>query len=419
MVGIVLYPRWLTMRVALLYGLALAVFLGLVVKVDYSQHLIGGVTSVSGEPLGRDFINYWAGAKIAAAGRATQAYDLQQFHIYQTYLVGHKLSELKFFGYPPTMMLFCLPLSVATYLPGLLGWLFLGLLLCWIPLSKVIGPIPAAIALLSAPASFWVFHGGQTGFLTAALLCGGLVLLEDAPIAAGILFGALSCKPQLGILIPVALVAGRQWRAVVASGASLAVLAGLSAALFGVEIWPVFFHRLAYEGGLLDARWNWGMRMLSVFPSMRLLGASPATALAAQVLSAAAAALAVTKVWSSNCPAGIKSAALVVATFLATPYAWDYDGVALVFCAAWLVKEGRDRGFNDGEKLTALVLQLLPMITLPISVIFHLQLAPILLLLAMLVIVRRSGVSLRPEEGDVGASPQNTGIYRSDAQSHA
>jgi hypothetical protein len=197
----------------------------------------------------------------------------------------------------------------------------------------------------------------------------------------------------------------------------MVVLVGLSSVLFGADIWRTFFHRLAYEGDLLSARWNWGMRMLSVFPSMRLLGASWDLAMMVQALSAVVAGLAMISVWKSSCPPRIKSAALVVATFLATPYAWDYDAVALVFCAAWLAREGRDRGFNSWEKMTALVLQLLPMITLPISVLFHLQLAPILLLLAMLVIVRRSRRSVQQDEGHPLATAQK--VYPSSVQSHA
>jgi len=41
----------------------------------------------------------------------------------------------------------------------------------------------------------------------------------------------------------------------------------------------------------------------------------------------------------------VKSAALAVAIFLASPYAWDYDMVVLTFAAAWLVQDARNTGF--------------------------------------------------------------------------
>ncbi|WP_029586365.1 glycosyltransferase 87 family protein [Bradyrhizobium sp. URHD0069] len=54
--------------------------------------------------------------------------------------------------------------------------------------------------------------GGQNSTWTAALFGGGLSPLERRPLLAGGLLGLLIYKPQLGLLIPVAL-AGRHWRA--------------------------------------------------------------------------------------------------------------------------------------------------------------------------------------------------------------
>ena len=50
---------------------------------------------------------------------------------------------------------------------------------------------------------------GQNGFLTAALLGGALHWLDRRPWLAGVLIGCLAYKPQFGVLIPVALLAGR------------------------------------------------------------------------------------------------------------------------------------------------------------------------------------------------------------------
>src|SRR5207249_2030439 len=65
---------------------------------------------------------------------------------------------------------------------------------------------------------------GQNAFLTSGLLFGGMRLLRDRPILAGAVLGALVVKPQLGLMLPVAMLAGRQWRAI--GGAMLSV-AGL------------------------------------------------------------------------------------------------------------------------------------------------------------------------------------------------
>ena len=61
---------------------------------------------------------------------------------------------------------------------------------------------------LAYPAVLINIGHGQNGFLTAALLGGALVILDRRPIVAGILFGLLVYKPQFGLMIPLALIAG-------------------------------------------------------------------------------------------------------------------------------------------------------------------------------------------------------------------
>ena len=62
---------------------------------------------------------------------------------------------------------------------------------------------------LAFPATFINLFHGQNGFLNAALLGAALLALDRRPVVAGILFGLLSYKPHLGLLVPLALLAGR------------------------------------------------------------------------------------------------------------------------------------------------------------------------------------------------------------------
>ena len=61
-------------------------------------------------------------------------------------------------------------------------------------------------------AAVWVILAGQNTFLSLALFYGGMRLVDRAPAIAGILLGLLAYKPQLFLLIPVALLAARRWR---------------------------------------------------------------------------------------------------------------------------------------------------------------------------------------------------------------
>src|SRR5437667_206944 len=59
------------------------------------------------------------------------------------------------------------------------------------------------VLLVVSPATALNIWHGQNGFFTAAILIGGLTMLDRRPILAGVLFGTLSIKPQLGVLLPL------------------------------------------------------------------------------------------------------------------------------------------------------------------------------------------------------------------------
>ena len=74
---------------------------------------------------------------------------------------------------------------------------------------------------------------GQNGAFTAALLVGGLLAAPKRPILAGVLFGLLTVKPQLGILIPFCLLASRNWRAFASAAVTTVTLVLLTGLAFG------------------------------------------------------------------------------------------------------------------------------------------------------------------------------------------
>src|SRR5216683_8135079 len=78
------------------------------------------------------------------------------------------------------------------------------------------------IPLLAFPSVFWAVGLGQNAFLTAALFGLGTLLIDDRPMLAGVAFGLLCYKPHFGLLVPVALFAGRRWSAFLAAAATVA-----------------------------------------------------------------------------------------------------------------------------------------------------------------------------------------------------
>lgn len=221
------------------------------------------------------------------------------------------------------------------------------------------------------------------------LLIWGLMLVWHRPVPAGILLGTLCYKPQLAILLPIALAAGGCWRAFRAAALWVAILTTASIIVLGPDAWIGSFDRVMLQRRLTEvAALSW-TRMPTVFAMMRLLGASLPTAYLIQGASAISAATAVAALWRGSCPIGIKAAGLTVGVFLATPHAWDYDTLVLIFTAAWLANEAVETGFQPWERISVFALLTLPALSLGPAKLLGFQIAPILLWLPMAVILHR------------------------------
>lgn len=369
---------WLTRNRLLLWGSFCACATIGVLALNLAFHSGAGLTDAAGEHFGRDFFQFWSSALLAAAGRPEAAY-----------IVGPQQTVDQPLAYPPIVMLLCRPLAGLSYAHATVLWGGLGLALFTWSLSRLVGWKTAVLAAIGAPAAFINIFLGQNGYYTAVLLVWGLILVERFPVRSGVLLGLLCCKPQLGILLVPALVAGRHWRVLIAATATAFALAAASAILMGPDIWIAFFDRLVLQRQWMESQVAAWSGMPTVFAMMRLLGASSPAAYLVQNVSAISAAIAVAAVWRGSGPLGIKAAVLAVATFLATPYAWDYDMVILIFAAAWLAMEGIRNGFRPLEKTTVLVLLMLPLVSLILARLLDLQIAPVALWMSLAVIMRR------------------------------
>src|SRR5204862_3718897 len=139
---------WLTPQRAWHWGIGLALLsVGLLV-LHVVRHTVAGITDSSGEYLAYDFINYWAGAKLAVSGQAALAYDIDYFHTFEQSLVGHE-AEFKIYGYPPIAMMLCSPLAALPFLPALLAWVILGSGLFCLLLSCTVAWTPASLVIIA------------------------------------------------------------------------------------------------------------------------------------------------------------------------------------------------------------------------------------------------------------------------------
>ena len=379
---------WLTAERIRRIGAIFALLALIVVGRDIWLHTSQGLTDADGQQLGRDFVNYWAGAQLAADGQAARVYDIDGFLAYQRSQTAPN-AHFKWYSYPPTTLVLSLPLAALDFAPALAFWLLSGIAVCAVLLARTLDWRMALLAAFATPASLVNALWGQNGQFTAALFCGGLLFLEHQPWLAGLLFGMLCFKPHLAILIPVALAAGGRWRAFATAGLTALAICG-SAFLLGPGIWTDFLKNAPINARLLeigDSMWH---RMPTAFATVRLAGGGISAAYAVQCVSALIAIAATIRIWRSNATEAVKGSALIVATFLVTPYAWDYDQIALIFVAAWLAAEGVRHGFQPGEKIALAFSIAAPLIYSPLAAASHVQIGPLALWILLGLIARRA-----------------------------
>jgi hypothetical protein len=182
------------------------------------------------------------------------------------------------------------------------------------------------------------FVVAQNGFLTAAMLLFGFAFMRSRPVLAGIAFGCLTIKPQLGLLIPVLLVFDRNWRVMAWSALFAALLVAVSAAAFGVASWTAYLtETVAYQRSVMTDWYGIFLRMMpTVFASMRTLDFSPSAAAHAQLPVSLLAFLAVLWLLYRERDPLRRAFVVMCGTFLISPYGFNYDMGALCVCAALL-----------------------------------------------------------------------------------
>ena len=228
------------------------------------------------------------------------------------------------FAYPPTYLLVIWPLGLlsrfAAYGAFLGVSLALYLMACW---HRSWGLRLVGLVLI-APSTVVTLFAAQNSLLVAALMIGGCRLIGKRPVLAGVLFGLMSFKPQFGLLLPLALVSAREWRAFAAATAT--VLAGILASgmAFGWATWAALPTALAQLAHFVAPVAVFNESSPTVTATLRVFDAGSAVAQAGQ-LAAAVLAGGVVFLCFRRGFRPLPIATLLVGTFFATPYAFYYD----------------------------------------------------------------------------------------------
>lgn len=354
--------------------------------------------------VGGDFMCPYAASTAALHGNAASVYNLHRLAPLESAVTGDSgVMGGEGFYYPPTYLLLVLPLSL---LPFVVSWLTFEAitLLGYLAVLRRIAPRRIAWWLAIAfPSVAMNFVYGQNAFLTTALLGGGLLLLESEPYVAGTLFGLMTFKPQLALLIPLALIAGRRWRAMAATAASTILFAAASTAVFGGSIWIAFLGSIHFAQKVVMESGTVGFSSLvSVFAAVRMWGGNVHLAYACQGMIAIYAALAVIWVWRSDRRFALKAAALGAGSVMVSPYVLQYDLVLLALPIAWVAMDGLEHGFMPYDKLVLLLTWFMPRYSYSLSKVAGIPIVPIATIALMTIILRRANrrpLAVRKDDG--------------------
>jgi len=230
--------------------------------------------------------------------------------------------------------------------------------------------------LIAAPAVAVNIGLGQNGAFTGALMLAGLALWQDRPRWSGVLLGLLIFKPQIAILLPVAVIAEKRWGTMVAAGITAVAILLLSTLVFGIDAWKAFLGPTLtmQEAMLSQGRGPFMWMMPSAFMAARVLGVRSDWALAIQAPFSLFAVWLVWRAYRSDADSTLKAAILITATFVASPQAFNYDLIPAAAGALVLWRRD-DSGFARG---LCLLLWALPVFMIAAQA-FHIVIAPLIL----------------------------------------
>lgn len=364
------------------------IFLGLFLLASLAYpFVLRGLVDPAGNPAGADFVTFWSAGTLAVRGRPEAAYDLAQLVLVQREIVPGLQGAFGFY-YPPPFLLVVVPLGLLPYLAALVCFGLAGAAAFGATAWLAVRRREALLLILAFPGLWYCLVSGQNALITASLAGGAVMTLRRRPIVGGMLAGLLVMKPHLAVLFPLMFVVRRDWRALASALLSGAAFFGVSVAVLGAGVlrpWlaATRFAATATELGVLPL-----FKMPSTFAWLLSLGTPASVAYAAHAVVALAACWACWLAWKDG-STPLAGAATMTATFLLSPYAFDYDLAWLAFPIAWVGLDGIREGWHPGDREALALAWVLPILGSLLTRFLHIPASPLVLGLLLWTIVRR------------------------------
>jgi hypothetical protein len=361
----------------------------------------------------RDFANYWMAGRLTVAGDALTLFDHGAYLSRLEAALGAS-HQVRSWSYPPHTLLLLWPLGLLSYKAAFAAFFAVGGALfgaAAVVFRRALAPTSdgkiVAIAVLGF--ALLTLVAAQNGFYSGAALLLALAWMRSRPALAGLALACLTVKPQLGVLVPVLLLLDRNWRAIAWSALFTAALVAASALAFGLESWTAYVaDTVPYQRSVMTEWYGSFLSMMpTVFGSLRSLDVAVGPAALAQAVVAVAALVFVAARLRREEEPLVRAFLVVCATFLVTPYAFNYDMGALAVCAAALAATPRMLARPRAAVVLAVAASLAP--TVYNLGRAHLPITPLLLAAALAAVAPLGRVSSRA----LGAETQSSAPRRS------
>ncbi len=322
-------------KIAVALGVALTLFMALLVVMTAFI-----LTSEDGvRTLDSDFRVFWATARLMLAGEPMAAFDSARIDLEYNAVSGDWMPWL----YPPGYMFLVAPFGAMPYAVAYLTMTLLSITAVALAARPFVGeakPVWAAMAL--APAYMPALIIGQNSLIWLAVLLAALAAMRSRrAVLAGVIIGCLTLKPQLGLLIPIALLAAGQWRTIFAAAATTVALAVLPTLVVGPEYWPALAERIGQQADRMMELVNELVMTVGPFYLATFLGLATPVALMLQWVITTVAALSVFLFWRTDrISFDAKVAFLLIAILLSAPYLWYYEAAMMAAIGLFLVRAG-------------------------------------------------------------------------------
>lgn len=279
-------------------------------------------------PWGVDYLSFWAAGRLVLQGDPSLAYNIGAHGAVEN-TIAHIGGRMPF-PYPPPFLAIVTPFAFLPFGAAFIAWVAVTSIFYAYSMSRM---VPLAIAFGNTPACI-DFMIGQNGFLICGVFTLGLSLISLYPFFAGGILGFMILKPQLALLLPVAMLAGREWRVIAGAVVTSIALVLVAVIALGLRSYEGFWNILPFYVDLLRHNkepWN---ELISPFALARFVGIPLGAALLIHILVAIPATVATARAWWLKMDQRVPI--LAAATLLVPPYAFTYDALLIVVPLGYL-----------------------------------------------------------------------------------